>query len=474
MAKVLFSNVPLLRTCIGGLCPSLTFMQLGTYLKARGHTVKLHDVAVETDVAGAAVDDVVVAMAERIAGEAPDVLGLSCKVPADGRFTQNLTRCVKERLPGVVIVVGGIWASPVPRQILERMPGIDCVAIREGEKGMAAICERIDRGLTPFGPEVPGIAYRGDNGDIHITPEQPPVGPCEHPMLDMSLMPAPDRYTVFPYLTSKGCPYNCSFCAEKIIFPQHVETPVDRLARDLEVIESFGRDYFLWLSDPLFGADPKRLEQICDLLTNARFHFLLESRVDVLRPEQLPRLWEAGCDLIYFGLESASYDTLRRVDKIRTQKRHARYLSQARELMAACMKADITPVFGVINPAPGDTIEDLKTTYRFMADLAEVARQSADAAGTDPGYHFYGFDYRFIRGSIDFERLDELADWGATWKQAPDDIFRDMVIDDASPQISRSVALEFQQKLAGLVHTTPKGWERLQRSFPPQPLGGLG
>lgn len=473
MADVLFSNVPLLRTCIGGLCPSLTFLQLGSWLGAAGHRVEIHDAAVEGDLAGRTLEEMVEAVADRIARANPAVLGLSAKVPADGRYIAQLAQRVKARLPETTIVAGGIWASPSHRPILEQLPAVDAVALGEGEVGLTALCDRIERGQHPFDDGVPGMAFRRGR-EVRVTPRAPPPCAEAHPHLDLRLLPYPGKYTVFPFLTSKGCPYDCSFCAERIIFPEHEETTVARLEADLARLDAFGHDYFLWLSDPLFGASQRRLEAIAGILGRSRFHFLMESRVDVLRPEALPLLWEAGCDLIYFGLESGSYDTLRRIGKIRSRSGYERYVRQARLLMAACIEADVTPVFGVLNPAPGDTAADLQASCELLADLADIALKSAERAGTDPGYHFYGFNYRFIRGTRDWERLDELAALGATWKQPRDDIFRDVVIEAASPTIDRQAALAFQQKLAGLVHTTPKGWERLQRSFPPQPLGGLG
>ncbi len=474
MAHVLFTNVPLMRTCIGGLCPSLTFLQLGTWLEARGHRVTLQDIAVEGDVKGRPMEEVTQTIARRIVAAAPDVLGLSAKVPADGRFTRELVRIVRAELPNVVVVLGGIWASAVPREILAAMPEVDAVALQEGELGLAALCERLDQGLPPGGPDVPGMAYRDEEGHVQVNAAAPALRAEDHPPLNLGLMPSPERYTVFPYLTSKGCPYECSFCAECVIYPQHAETGIERLREDLARLDRFGHNYFLWLSDPLFGANEARLEAICDILAGSRFHFLLESRVDVLKPEQLPRLWEAGCELIYFGLESASFSSLKRMRKLRTERQYERYLRQTKELMRACMAADVTPVFGIINPVPGDRVEDLQQTYQFMKELAEVAKAEVERSGHDPGYHFYGFDYRFIRGTHDFARLDELKAMGATWRQEREDIFRDVVIHDASPEIPRALSLEFQRKLQSLVHTTPKGWERLQRSFPPQPLGGLG
>ncbi len=473
MADVVFANVPLLQTCINGLCPSLTFLQLGTWLQAEGHSVAVQDIGAEQDLEGADLDEVTVRIAESIATEDPAVLGLSCKVPADGRFTKDLVRHVRRLLPDVTIVLGGIWPTPCHRGVLEHMPEVDGVALGEGELALAAVCDRVRRGLAPFSADVPGAAFR-EGGTIRVTPAAPPPRPEEHPPLDVSLLPRPERYTVFPYLTSTGCPYGCSFCVEHVVFPRYVERPLPRIREDLARLDALGHDWFLWLSDPLFGADARRLEAICEVLKSTRFEFLVESRVDVLRPEQLPTVWEAGCELIYFGLESASYATLRRLGKVTSERAHARYLERARQLMAACTEADVTPVFGVIVPAPGDTPDDVQQTVDFMAELADVAATTVRATGTDPGYHFYAFPYRFIRGAAAFEGLDDSAAKGVTWINDRDDVFRDVVIDRASRQLDAAFVARASRRIRDLVHTTPTGLERLRRSFPPQPLGGLG
>lgn len=473
MTDVLFTNVPLLRTCVGGLCPSLTFLQLGTWLKARGHSVALHDVATERDLAGASMTDVIEAIVARVVRDPPAVLGLSCKVPADGRFARDIARRVKATRPDVTILVGGIWATPCHREILEQFPDVDGVALGMGERAMEALCDRIRRGHGPFGADVPGVAFR-EGSRIVVTAGAPPVAPDEHPPLDLSLLPDADAYTVFPYLTSRGCPYGCHFCSERVIHPDYEETQMARVRRDVAHLDSFGKDWYLWMSDPLFGADAARLEGLCDALAGTRFRFLVESRVDVLRPEHVGRLWSAGCELIYFGLEAASFGTLRRIGKLRTPAAHARYLERARALMAACIAADITPVFGVMSPVPGDTPDDLRQTLDFLTELADIARRTTAKTGADPGFHFYAFDYRFIRGTPAFAELPTLATAGTTWINDPDDILQDVVIREASPTVARAQSLELQRAVRALVHTTPTGWERLQRSFPPQPLGGLG
>ncbi|MBU0552178.1 cobalamin-dependent protein [Myxococcota bacterium] len=474
MARVCFSNVPLLKTCIGGLCPSLTFIQLGGYLQAHGHEVIIHDVAVELDTQAHTMDEILDHMVRRIVEIAPDILGLSAKVPADGRFTRDLIARLRPTLPGLVIIAGGIWATPADVPLLEAIEGLDAVVRGEGERGVLAIADRIDAGEVPIGPEVPGISYRDEAGQISQTPSAPPPRPEALPPLALDLMPSPDSYTIFPFLTSKGCPFDCTFCSEKVIFPQHIETPLARLEADLKRLDDFGRDYYLWLSDPLFGLDAQRTEAICALLGRSRFDFLLESRVDVLRPQQLPLLSEAGCEVIYFGLESASFETLKRLNKVRTRAAFERYLDMARAQIVGCMEADITPIFGVLNPVPGDTLEDLRLTYAFLKELEALAIDACHRSGEDPGFHFYSFQYRFIRGSDDFNQLDEMAARGATWLQDPSDAFRDIVLHDASPEIPFEVAMDFHKKVSALVRSTPIGFARMRRSFPSQPKGGLG
>ncbi len=474
MAHILFSNVPLLKTCIGGLCPSLSFLQLGGFLQARGHQVSIHDVAVELDTQMESLERILEHMIARIQEERPQILGLSTKVPADGRFTRDLLQALRPQMPDLLVLVGGIWATPVHEELLRAVPEIDAVARGEGEPGLLALCERLNAGLNPLSPEVPGISYRGAEGEIIATPMQSAPSPEEHPSLALELMPSPDSYTIFPFLTSKGCPYDCNFCSEKVIFPIHVDTSLEKLKRDLQLLEDFGRDYYLWLSDPLFGANARRVEALCDLLSETRFHFLLESRVDVLRAEQLPRLWEAGCELIYYGLESASYSSLRRLNKLRSPKAFEHYLERARAQIQGCMRSDITPIFGILNPIPGDSEQDLEQTLSFLEEISTIGLRAAHESGVDPGFHFYSFQYRFIRGSSDANNLEGMAALGATWRQDPQDIFTDLLLHDASPSISAGRAAEFHRQVSRLVHSTPTGLERIRRSFPSQPKGGLG
>ena len=75
MTNVMFANIPLLRTCIGGLCPSLTFLQLGSYLQSRGHSASILDLAVEQAGCGATLDDAIARITDRVVAATPAVLG---------------------------------------------------------------------------------------------------------------------------------------------------------------------------------------------------------------------------------------------------------------------------------------------------------------------------------------------------------------------------------------------------------------
>ena len=101
-----------------GLCPSLSTLTLGSYLSARGGSVRVLDPTVEVDTAGADAHAILDEIANRAVGMKPRFLGLSALSPIEGRFSAALARRVKQLDPTLPIVVGGLWATTYDSQIL--------------------------------------------------------------------------------------------------------------------------------------------------------------------------------------------------------------------------------------------------------------------------------------------------------------------------------------------------------------------
>lgn len=446
-------------TLPGGVCPSLSNLTLGTALRARGLSVDVLDPTVDLDAAHAEPAHVLEATADAVLAARPSVVGITALSPTEGRFGAAIARALKRRAPALPVVIGGIWAMAVPQRLLARCPEIDGVVVGPGEVAVEVLARQ---GLARPG-EVPGLVWRRDGELVH-NPPAPHSGPSAP--LDMTLMRRPEAYDIFCWLTSRGCPYHCAFCTERLGSPRFTADPVPKVEQDIEAFRHFGRNWYLWVCDALFGASRSRLASICAAMEGTGLEFLAESRVDVLRPDDVPRMRAAGCNMIYFGLEAASRRSLVELDKIDDRpSRHARYVEGAKALTEACLRHDVLPVFGVLNPVPGDSADDLAQSLALVEELAAIARRLGAAAnGIGPCFH--AFPLRFDPGAPYEQHETDLAAAGVRWSEPPDPLFGDRYLTRASATVGPDEGEAFRAKVRAANLSSATVQRRLLRSFP--------
>jgi anaerobic magnesium-protoporphyrin IX monomethyl ester cyclase len=174
------------------------------------------------------------------------VLGTSSKEAG------KIANLVKEENPNVYVVWGNYHPSFNAERILRKYPDVDIIVRGEGEDACLELAACIEKG-EDF-RKVAGVTYRGRDGEIVATPERPLL-------TDVDSLPFPDRgLTDCDYasrvlgvttvtkkftslLSSRGCPFQCTFCAcqnfaRGIWRPRSVENIVDEL-EFLQATESF-------------------------------------------------------------------------------------------------------------------------------------------------------------------------------------------------------------------------------------------
>ena len=436
----------------GGVCPSLSTLTLGTHLRGVGASVEVFDPSV--DVPNPAHLD---GIADAVLARNPRVIGITALSPVEGRFGAALSARLKARRPDVPVVLGGIWAMARAKPLLERCPTVDAVVVGPGERAAVALAAH---GLSRP-QDVPGLIWRRPGGGYHEVPPDQHV-PVSAP-LAMDLMAHPELYDIFCWTTSRGCPFDCGFCTERLGSPQFSDDRISKVCADLGAIAQLQGRWYLWICDPLFGANRARLGDTCDALASAGANFLAESRVDVLHPDDVPKMAAAGCNLIYFGLESAHHPSLITLGKIDARPaRFRRYTEGALALVEACLQNDILPVLGVLNPVPGDTPEALAETLAFCRRLAGIAPR----LGTTLAPYFHAFPLRLDPGAPYEAELERFAAEGVSWSVPRDTLFEGRVLLRASASVGPEEGEAFRAALRGLNPTSPLVLQRLLRSFP--------
>ncbi|MCX6560595.1 MAG: radical SAM protein [Candidatus Aminicenantes bacterium] len=236
---------------------------------------------------------------------------------------------LKERYPDRPIILGGVGPKSVERQIMERFPWIDVIAMGEGEisaPGLVAAL-RQKRELS----NIPGIAYRR-HGEILVNPRPPRIRE-----LDSIRFPAfhridLKRYAGYGILTSRGCPYECTFCSvapiwDRISYSRSAENIIQEMRF---VHEKSGADLFLF-QDEFFVSSKRRVLDFCRELKKSGLPVQWKTfgRVDLTDEETMAEMADAGCIEIRYGIESGSAKILERTKKGFTPDEAVKVISQA-------------------------------------------------------------------------------------------------------------------------------------------------
>lgn len=236
-------------------------------------------------------------------------------------FTMNrvesfrILKKAKEIRPVMKVVVGGVHASIYPGQVLENFP-VDCVVIGEGEVTIVELLETLSDGRDPSG--VKGIAYKKD-GRVVITDERPLIEDLDSlPFPKHELFMTPEREMAC-ILTTRGCPFKCSFCclhsiSRRKFRKRSAKNAVDEVEY---IVNTFKNIKTIQIADDTFTLDPQMAMDFCREIVRRKIkvQFLCSARIKPASVELFKLMEAAGFKSIGFGLETGSAKLLKSIHK---------------------------------------------------------------------------------------------------------------------------------------------------------------
>jgi len=305
----------------------------------------------------------------------------------------SMGRMLKAECPGIRLVLGGPHATSWPRRTLEQFPEADYVLRGEAESSLPALAGGQDLAT------IPGLLWRGDNGEILQGAEMELPDPEALPLPARDLVQ--DLYDHGRYyalmvrtrpvdalISSRGCPFDCGFCYN--FRRRYRARSPGQVVDELALIRRGGiRD--VEICDDTFTVNRARALAIFDLIIKRRLDisFRIKSRVDVFDEELAARAARAGVYMVSFGMESGSARMLDRMAKGVTPALNAR-------AAALCKRHGIHCHSSWIVGYPGETLETVAETEALIraihADTVNIgvlrpypgtaAHEEARAAGT--------------------------------------------------------------------------------------------
>lgn len=237
-----------------------------------------------------------------------DLYGMSCWT-ANRRGVALVAKLLKEAHPKAHLVVGGPHATPLAKEMLERIAAIDTIATGESDATFLELVGRLERGEPTKG--IAGTWYR----EGKTLKEGPPRANVP----DLDALASPHRYfDTHILMTSRGCPWACTFCGAETSWGRgfrsnstaYVLDAIERVLARLPV-------KMIQIKDDTFTTNKKRVLELCRAIRDKglRFFWSCDTRVDLLSEELLREMRLAGCQRLSLGVESGSQAILDRIDK---------------------------------------------------------------------------------------------------------------------------------------------------------------
>ena len=342
-----------------GANPPIGLLYVAGYLRAHsGHAVAVIDCQAEG--IGYA------ALADRLRASAPDVVGITALTLTLLDVIRTIS-VAREAAPGCRIVLGGPHVYLYPEESA-RLDGVDFVIAGEGEEAFCGLVNALDSGGDPT--VIAGVsAFDGDR----LTGG----GPAP-PIEDLDAVPFPareltdvgryfsvlhSRRPVTTLITSRGCPYRCTFCSRPHLGRRFRARSAANVVGEMVQCIGLGVRSFMAYDDT-FTIDRGRVLEICRLIRDRRLdvEWDIRARVDQVDAELLRELRRAGCARAYFGAESG---TARHLDAL--QKGVT--LEQTRTAFRLAREAGVSPLAYFMVGLPGETRDDVEQTIRFALEL---------------------------------------------------------------------------------------------------------
>jgi anaerobic magnesium-protoporphyrin IX monomethyl ester cyclase len=370
--------------------PPLGLLYMATVLRNKGYRVKLLDGMVEPEWF----------RPEGIAGLSSKVVGITATTPSIGAAL-SVAELFKRAHSDSVVVLGGPHPSILPEQVAAN-EFVDFVIVGEGEIQFESLCKSI----LNHEPNMPTVAAVTKNRlSTPITPDF---------IRDLDSIPFPDRNLIpllkyemspvnykrvpsTPAITSRGCPYRCSYCSNPVHGRRvRRHSPGYAVEEILYVSRTFGiKDISYW--DDTFTLDRQWIEEFCRLIIDRGIDITWSctSRVDRIDEGILQLMKRAGCWCISLGVETGSDRLLEVIRKGITK-------AQVLKAFDICKRVSMDTRAFFILGIPSETREESAETIEFAKRLNPTFAQFTMAVPY-PGSEF--FDQAKAEGWIP-------PDWG--------------------------------------------------------------
>ncbi len=354
---------------VAGKNPPINLACLAAYLREHNINVSILD---------AEAEEISLENIGRYISKDVDVIGVGAVTPTINNAVQIL-KVAKEVNPDCKTVVGGCHITALPKETMEQFPVIDYGVIGEGEITTLELINAIKKKNKSFS-RIKGLVYRNKNL-IRINQPRPLIENLDslpfpaYDLLPMNLYSPPAHHTSLGkriplkpftiYFTGRGCPYQCTYCAAKLMWNRRTRyKSIKKVMEEIDILVNKYKIRNLEIDDETFTLDKQRVMEFNKELRNRNYNLKYNciTRVDTVDKELLQDMKNSGCYFVRYGVESGSQKILDAMKKgITVQK--------IKDTFKITNKIGLTNSASFIIGYPGETWETFNETMKLSKKI---------------------------------------------------------------------------------------------------------
>lgn len=218
---------------------------------------------------------------------------------------------IKKNLKYKYLIIGGQYGTLKRDYLINKYSEIDYLITGDAELSLGQLINLIKENKhTENILTIPNVIYRDSNNNIISTDVA--SGDVE----TYNRVDYEGNWPSIPYISMKGCPYSCKFCALRVSTPKWRYLSADRIIKDWKAYIEKNNVKHIDIMDSTFFIPFSRIQKLLDVLPSLDIVWEANARADTpLTPELVKKLEEAHCCALYFGFESMSDLVLGYIDK---------------------------------------------------------------------------------------------------------------------------------------------------------------
>lgn len=318
----------------------------------------------------------------------PDLIGISL-MSIEFYSAKNLTCLLREKFQ-IPIIWGGVHAIVKPEECIKYA---DYICYGEGENTVVSLLDHFRDKGKDIVPAIPNIWIRHD-GTVIKQDAVPPIAELDHLPFQEYL---PQYYygfhknkiynfagsprlfrkyalyggTCHMMITTRGCPFNCGYCANASLVSVYGRKVRERSVENcIEELKEVRKDnYVLYINfqdDCFFVHNKEWIKRFCEeYKKHINLPFIVRAIPTMLDKEKLSLLKDAGLSIVVMGVQSGSdhvnFNIYDRKVPFATVKKAAVLISEFKAV----------PYYEMIVDNPYETEENMMETISAMSHLTK-------------------------------------------------------------------------------------------------------